>query len=133
MSSFRQDRATRPQIAAPAVIVDATVRLDLNDAGSKQLADDFLRIAGSSASYLPRHVALVSVTRGPVRSTLVIDGSWLEFAVEANEHDRSLVEDVDLPRDVVLAVLPGWPQDWAEIDVERLQRRIYEGICYIAA
>ncbi len=75
----------------------------------------------------------MSVARGEVRSTLVIDGAWLELAVEANEHDRSLVEGVDLPRDVVLAVLPEWPAQWAELDVDRLQRRIYEGICYIAA
>ncbi len=63
----------------------------------------------------------------------MIDGAWLELAVEANEHDRSLVEGVDLPRDVVLAVLPEWPEDWATIEVDCLQRRIYEGICYIAA
>ncbi|MEZ5225409.1 MAG: hypothetical protein R2710_01705 [Acidimicrobiales bacterium] len=111
----------------------ATVRLDLNDVGSDLLADEFMRIAGSSAAYLPRQVALVSVARGQIRSTLVIDGAWLELAVEANEHDRSLVEGVDLPRDVVLAVLPEWPEDWPDIDVEGLQRRIYEGICYIAA
>ncbi len=135
MSSSGSEQAVRPEIAvaAPAVVVHATLRLDLNDVGIDELADEFVRVAGSSAAYLPRRVGLVSVARGDVRSTLVIDGSWLDLAVEANDHDRSLVEGVDLPRDVVLAVLPMWPSDWATIDVDSLQRRIYEGICYIAA
>ncbi len=133
MSSSGQEQVVRPLTDAPAVVVEATVRLDLDDIGSDVLADDFARIAGSSSAYLPRQVGLLSVARGDVRSTLVIDGSWLELAVEMNEHDRSLVEGVDLPRDVVLAVLPMWPSDWQELDVSVLQRRIYDGVCYIAA
>lgn len=128
-----QHRSATPAIEAPPVIVQAACRLDLNEIGASTLADEFSRVAGSSAAYLPRQIALVSVARGHVRSTLVIDGAWLELAVEANETDRSLVEGIDLPRDVVLAVLPLWPEDWHEVDETTLERRIHDGICYVAA
>ena len=119
--------------ASTPVVVQAALRLDLEDLGTDPLVDAYVRVAGPAAVYAPRQIALARVERGDVRSTLVIDGEWLDLALETSQIDRTLIEGVDLPREAVIAVLPEWPQDWDGLEVDRLQRRIYDGVCYIAA
>ncbi len=122
-----------PQQDQAPTIVHSTVQVDLEVEAASPVVRAFHRVTGSSAVFVPRHIALVSVSRNRVRSTLVLDGAWLELAIEASEVDRSLVESLDLPREAILAVLPGWHHEWAALDETSLKRRILDGICYVAA
>ena len=66
------------------------------------------------AEFLQTHAgdeyAIVEIERNEGRFSLILDPEWVEFALSV---DHELVEDMELPRGSLLAVVAGWNADWS--------------------
>ncbi len=62
--------------------------------------------------HLGSDYALVELERFEGRFTLAVDAEWLRFARSIGEEHPGLMEDLELPASVLLAVVPGWQDDW---------------------
>ena len=73
------------------------------------------------ADFLQSHAgdeyAVVEVERKEGRFSLIVDPDWIEFARSA---DESIIDDMDLPRSTLLAVVAGWAIDWSKATSEEL-------------
>ncbi len=84
------------------------------------------------ADYLQSHAGddygVVEIERDEGRFSLIVDSEWLRLAHVAREVDQGLVEGMDLPRTVLLAVVSGWISDWsaatADLSVEQSEDQI---------
>ena len=54
----------------------------------------------------------VSVERGELRYTLIVDAEWTALAREVADLDPSSVDGMPLPRRAVRAVIDGWIENW---------------------
>ena len=69
----------------------------------------------SFLSTLPNGTArfcAVSVERGELHYTLIVDDEWTALAREVSELNPSAVDGMPLPRRAVRAVIDGWIDDW---------------------
>jgi len=69
------------------------------------------------ADYLQSHAgeeyAVVEIQRDGGRFSLIVDPEWIRLALSASTIDQNLVDDMQLPRSTLLAVVAGWDTDWS--------------------
>lgn len=74
------------------------------------------------AEYLRSHAGgeytVVAVERDEGRFSLIVDSEWVELARAAQQLSQDLVDDIDLPRNAVLAVVGGWISDWSDASAD---------------
>lgn len=73
-------------------------------------------MADCLASLIADDYAVAEVERSEGRFSLILDAEWVRLAQSTSNHD--LVEDMALPRNVVLAVVAGWATDWSNASSE---------------
>lgn len=76
----------------------------------------------------PARSAIVLVRREHRQETLVIDGAYLEFAHAASLLDGSALDQLDLPRQALIARINGWPDSWDTAALIACQPRQHRGV-----
>lgn len=86
----------------------------------------------------PARVTVVLIGRARYRldmqrETLLVDFSYLSLAHGASQLRTSTLEDLDLPRQALLARIGGWPDTWDTLSVEARQPRQVNGVWEFAS
>lgn len=79
-------------------------------------ADELCPVERHLTEHIGDEYALVDLERPEGRFTLVVDAEWLRFAHAVGEERPDLVDGLDLPSSVLLAVVVGWQSEWPTHD-----------------
>ncbi len=112
---IRVSPTTHPCHAFPVPTVARIASARLHRASSAaygaggQAVTEFLKVhAGDD-------YAVVEIERNEGRFSLILDPEWVEMAQAA---DQEVIDDLELPRASLLAVVAGWAADWSRASSE---------------
>ncbi len=98
----------------PLPIVESVDAADLTEAGHR-LAPLAALIMERREGFDPSNVFLAWIRRGHQRSTLVLDGGWIDLLRHTDLHNPDLLDGLGIPPSALAAIVPGWPGEFGDL------------------
>ncbi len=83
-----------------------------HDAEAVPCGEGTRAIEGYLRANIGTDYTIVEVTRPDGRFSLIVESGWFRLAQHTAKRHPELLEDFELPRSCLLAVVAGWKRDW---------------------